>query len=84
MNHFSLEDIKREAFDRAGRDPVTVKTATFNGSEIQELVGRLQSSEQVRPGADDGLLYMYESMYKEAQRRAGERLGLVNGRISLR
>jgi hypothetical protein len=84
MSNFSLEEIKREAFERAGRKPVAVKTAAFEVTEIQELIGRLQSSGQVKTGSDDGVLYMYANMYKEAQRKAGKRLGLVNGRISLR
>ena len=79
---FTLDDIKREAFSRAGESPSA--PSSTEDLDVTKLAERLRDSGHVSPGQDDGLLHEYHQMLKTAQKKAAEKLGLVNGHLSLR
>ena len=79
----TLDDIKREAFRRSNvSTSVSEKRASALG--VEKLAERLESNSYVETSSDDGLLYEYEQMLKKAQANAAERLGLVDGHLTLR
>ena len=79
----TLDDIKREAFRRAGVSPSLPKTAGIQ-VDVEKLASRLESAPDIDPMQDDGMLYEYEQMFKQAQDRAAKRLGMVDGHLTLR